>query len=234
MGASRAEIMAGLRVEWPDGLRSRCVPISRVSRRMSLRWPRHSEKWEVSRQRTARPIVRRRKNREASLQYVRYGSSGIKVSRLCFGCMSFGDPAWHEWVLDDKASRPFFKAALEKGINYFDTADLYSHGESEAVTGRALKEMARRDEVVIATKVCRPMGPGPEPAGPVAQAHHGIDRCVAEAAADRLCRPLCDPSATTTAPAWKRRWRRCMTWSRRARRSISGRHRCGPGSSPRC
>jgi 1-deoxyxylulose-5-phosphate synthase len=99
------------------------------------------------------------------LQYVRYGSTGIKVSRLCFGCMSYGDPAWHEWVLGDEAARPFFKAALEKGINYFDTADLYSHGKSEEVTGRALKDMARRDEVVIATKVCRPMGPGPNQQG---------------------------------------------------------------------
>ena len=99
------------------------------------------------------------------MQYVRYGSTGIKVSRLCFGCMSYGDPAWHEWVLGDEAARPFFKAALEKGINYFDTADLYSHGKSEEVTGRALKDMAPRDEVVIATKVCRPMGPGPNQQG---------------------------------------------------------------------
>jgi 1-deoxyxylulose-5-phosphate synthase len=99
------------------------------------------------------------------LQYVRYGSTGIKVSRLCFGCMSYGDPAWHEWVLGDEAARPFFKAALEKGINYFDTSDLYSHGKSEEVTGRALKDMAPRDEVVIATKVCRPMGPGPNQQG---------------------------------------------------------------------
>lgn len=99
------------------------------------------------------------------MQYVRYGSTGIKVSRLCFGCMSYGDPAWHEWVLGDEAARPFFRAALEKGINYFDTADLYSHGRSEEVTGRALKDMARRDEVVIATKVCRPMGPGPNQQG---------------------------------------------------------------------
>jgi aryl-alcohol dehydrogenase-like predicted oxidoreductase len=79
--------------------------------------------------------------------------------------MSYGDSAWHEWVLGDEAARPFFKAALEKGINYFDTADLYSHGKSEEVTGRALKDMARRDEVVIATKVCRPMGPGPNQQG---------------------------------------------------------------------
>ena len=99
------------------------------------------------------------------MKYVRYGNTGIKVSQLAFGCMTYGDPAWHEWVLDDKAARPFFKAALEAGINYFDTADLYSHGESEAVTGRALKEMARREEMVIATKVCRPMGPGPNQQG---------------------------------------------------------------------
>ena len=99
------------------------------------------------------------------MQYVRYGTTGIKVSKLCFGCMTYGDPAWHEWVLDDKAARPFFKAALEKGINYFDTADLYSHGKSEEVTGRALKELARREELVIATKVCRPMGPGPNQQG---------------------------------------------------------------------
>jgi 1-deoxyxylulose-5-phosphate synthase len=116
------------------------------------------EKWEARRS-------TRRKKMEASVQYVRYGTSGIKVSKLCFGCMSYGDPAWHEWVLDDQAARPFFKAALEKGINYFDTADLYSHGKSEEVTGRALKELARREEVVIATKVCRPMGSGPNQQG---------------------------------------------------------------------
>lgn len=99
------------------------------------------------------------------MKFVRYGNTGIKVSQLCFGCMTYGDPAWHEWVLDEKASRPFFKAALEAGINYFDTADLYSHGVSETVTGRALKDMARREEMVIATKVCRPMGPGPNQQG---------------------------------------------------------------------
>lgn len=99
------------------------------------------------------------------MKYVRYGTTGINVSQLCFGCMTYGDPAWHEWVLDEQAARPFFKAALEKGINYFDTADLYSYGKSEEVTGRMLKEMARREEVVIATKVCRPMGPGPNQQG---------------------------------------------------------------------
>ena len=99
------------------------------------------------------------------MKYVRYGTTGIKVSQLSFGCMTYGDPAWHEWVLDEAAARPFYKAALEMGINYFDTADLYSHGKSEEVTGTMLGEMARREEVVIATKVCRPMGPGPNQQG---------------------------------------------------------------------
>ena len=67
------------------------------------------------------------------MKFVRYGNTGIKVSQLCFGTMTYGDPAWHEWVLDGEAARPFYKAALEKGINYFDTADLYSHGKSESV-----------------------------------------------------------------------------------------------------
>jgi aryl-alcohol dehydrogenase-like predicted oxidoreductase len=79
--------------------------------------------------------------------------------------MTYGDPAWHEWVLNEQAARPFYKAALENGINYFDTADLYSLGRSEEVTGRLLREMASREEVVIATKVCRPMGPGPNQQG---------------------------------------------------------------------
>ena len=72
------------------------------------------------------------------MKYVRYGTTGIKVSQLCFGCMTYGDTAWHDWVLDASAARPFYKAALETGINYFDTADLYSHGKSDEVTGRML------------------------------------------------------------------------------------------------
>ncbi len=99
------------------------------------------------------------------MDYVRFGTTGIKVSRLALGCMTYGDPAWHEWVLDEANARPFYKAALDKGINFFDTADLYSLGKSEEVTGNLLKEMVSRDEVVIATKVCRPMGPGPNQQG---------------------------------------------------------------------
>jgi len=91
------------------------------------------------------------------MEYVRLGHTGLEVSRLCLGCMSYGDPAWREWVLDEKASRPFFERALEGGINFFDTADVYSRGASEEVVGRALRELARRDEVVIATKLHFPL-----------------------------------------------------------------------------
>jgi aryl-alcohol dehydrogenase (NADP+) len=99
------------------------------------------------------------------LQYVRLGATGLKVSRLSLGTLGYGDPKWHEWTLDESAARPFFKAALEKGINFIDTADAYSAGVSETVTGNILKDMAKRDDVVIATKVCRPMGPGPNQKG---------------------------------------------------------------------
>ena len=94
------------------------------------------------------------------MQYVRLGSTGLKVSRLCLGTMTYGTPKWRAWVLDDAASRPFIRAALEKGINFFDTADMYSDGASEEVLGRALKDFAKRDQVVVATKVFNPMGPG--------------------------------------------------------------------------
>ena len=99
------------------------------------------------------------------MNYVRFGTTGIKVSPICFGCMTYGDIAWREWVLDEHAARPFYESALEKGINYFDTADLYSLGKSEEITGRLLKEMTIREQVVISTKVCQPMGPGPNQRG---------------------------------------------------------------------
>jgi len=100
------------------------------------------------------------------MQYVRFGSTGIKVSRLCFGCMTYGSKKWREWVLDEEESRPFIKAALEAGINFFDTADVYSLGASEEVVGRALKDYsARRSDVVLATKVNSPMGNGPNQKG---------------------------------------------------------------------
>jgi len=99
------------------------------------------------------------------MQYVNLGNTGMQVSRLCLGMMSYGTPKWRDWVLDEEAGRPFIKKALEAGINFFDTADMYSLGVSEEVTGRALKDFARREEVVIATKVYFPMGDKPNQRG---------------------------------------------------------------------
>lgn len=89
------------------------------------------------------------------MQFTRLGRSGLTVSRLCLGCMSYGDTSkgWHgDWLLDEDAARPFFREALEAGINFFDTANIYSGGTSEEITGKLLPEMARRDEIVVATK----------------------------------------------------------------------------------
>ncbi len=97
----------------------------------------------------------------------RLGKTGLEVSRLCLGCMSYGvsSAGTHAWTLDEETSRPFIRRALEAGINFFDTANVYSAGTSEEIVGRALKDFARRDEVVIATKVHGRMRPGPNGAG---------------------------------------------------------------------
>ncbi len=101
------------------------------------------------------------------MDYVRLGRTGLKVSRLCLGCMTYGEPnrGNHEWTLGEEASRPFIRQALEAGINFFDTANVYSAGSSEEIVGRALNEFARRDEIVLATKVHGPMGEGPNGRG---------------------------------------------------------------------
>jgi aryl-alcohol dehydrogenase-like predicted oxidoreductase len=99
------------------------------------------------------------------MDMVRFGRTGMKVSRLCLGCMTYGSTKWREWVLEEEASRPFIKRALERGVNFFDTADVYSQGVSEEILGRALKEFAVRHEVVIATKVHGVMGPGANSGG---------------------------------------------------------------------
>lgn len=104
------------------------------------------------------------------MEFIRLGQTGLKVSRLCLGMMTYGDPKWRPWVLPAADARPFVIRALELGINFFDTADMYSLGASEQVTGQLLRELARRDEVVIATKVFNPMGPGPNERG-LSRAH---------------------------------------------------------------
>jgi aryl-alcohol dehydrogenase-like predicted oxidoreductase len=99
------------------------------------------------------------------MQYINLGKTGLKVSRICLGTMTYGSPQWRDWVLPEAESRPFIQRALEAGINFFDTADMYSKGASEEVLGRALKDFTRRDQVVIATKVYNPMGDGPNDRG---------------------------------------------------------------------
>jgi aryl-alcohol dehydrogenase (NADP+) len=99
------------------------------------------------------------------MDYVKLGTSGLKVSRICLGTMSYGTPSWRPWVLDEERSRPFIKRALELGVTFFDTADMYSLGKSEEVVGRALRDFGRRDQVVIATKAFFAMGGGPNDRG---------------------------------------------------------------------
>lgn len=106
------------------------------------------------------------------MEYVKLGNTGLEVSKFCLGCMSYGQSdtgvmKW-PWTLSEQDSRPFIKSALEAGINFFDTANVYSHGESERVLGRAIRDFAKRDDVVVATKVYMPMGHGPN--------HKGLSR----------------------------------------------------------
>ena len=129
------------------------------------------------------------------MEYAKLGNTGMDVSRICLGCMGFGDAeSWvHKWVLNEDNSRPIIKKALELGINFFDTANVYSIGRSEEILGRALKDFADRDEVVIATKLHGKMR-GTEWPRALAQGDPDRDRPEPEAAWDRLRRPVPDPS----------------------------------------
>jgi len=111
------------------------------------------------------------------MEYVNLGNTGLKVSRICLGCMTYGSSKWRDWILDEDAAKPFFRRAVEAGINFFDTADVYSGGASEEVTGRALREYAgSREQYVLATKLCGAMGPSPNEKG-LSRKHvmHAID-----------------------------------------------------------
>jgi len=99
------------------------------------------------------------------MEYVNLGRSGLKVSRICLGVMTYGDPAWRPWILSEEQGRPFIRHALELGINFFDTADMYSLGRSEEVLGRALRDFSQRDRVVIGTKAHFPMSDDPNDRG---------------------------------------------------------------------
>src|ERR1700738_1203793 len=99
------------------------------------------------------------------MQTVSLGTTGLKVSRLCLGTMTYGTKSWRPWVLEEGEARPFFRRAIEAGINFFDTAHMYSGGASEERVGRAVRAFARRKVVVIARRVFYPMGPGPNDRG---------------------------------------------------------------------
>src|SRR5579871_6960760 len=112
-----------------------------------------------------------------NMEYVRLGSAGLQVSRICLGMMTYGSKRWREWVLEEEEGRPFIRRAIELGINFFDTADMYSLGVSEEILGRAMKDFATsRERVVIATKVFNPMGDDPNQKG-LSRKHirHSID-----------------------------------------------------------
>src|SRR5579863_6977868 len=112
-----------------------------------------------------------------NMEYVNLGSTGLKVSRLCLGAMTYGSKSWRNWILEEEESKPFIRRALELGINFFDTADIYSVGASEEILGNALREFGpSRDKLVIATKLFNPMGDDPNQKG-LSRKHirHAID-----------------------------------------------------------
>jgi aryl-alcohol dehydrogenase-like predicted oxidoreductase len=116
------------------------------------------------------------------MEYTKLGSTGVTVSRICLGCMSYGTSTWRPWVLDEEEARPFYRRAIEAGINFFDTADMYSRGVSEEVTGRALREYGQREDLVIATKVFWPIADGQNRGG--LSRKHIVEAC--EASLKRL------------------------------------------------
>jgi 1-deoxyxylulose-5-phosphate synthase len=110
------------------------------------------------------------------MEYAKLGNTGLTVSRICLGCMSYGEGDWREWTLDTAAAREHFALAIESGVTFFDTADVYSNGSSEEITGHWLGEMAARDDIVIATKVQGPMSYGIEASGATNHNRQGLGR----------------------------------------------------------
>src|SRR6478609_9071603 len=168
------------------------------------------------------------------MEYRKLGGTGLEVSRICLGCMSYGDPARgnHAWTLPEDESRPMIRRAVEAGITFFDTSNSYSDGSSEEIVGRALNEYARRDEIVIATKVFFSGRTTPNAAGLSRKAiMTEIDGSLRRLGTDYV--DLYQIHRWTRARRSRRPWRRCMTWSRPGRPDTSARRRCTRGSSPR-
>ncbi len=147
------------------------------------------------------------------MDYVKFGSTGLEVSRLCLGCMTYGEPnrGNHNWTLAEEQSRPLLKQALDLGINFFDTANVYSDGTSEEIVGRAMRDFVPREEVVLATKVFNRMRPGPNGAGLSRKAILAEIDASLNASAPTMWTST-RSTATTTARPSRRRSRRCTTW----------------------
>ena len=160
------------------------------------------------------------------MDYVRLGSTGMKVSRLCFGCMTYGTKRWRDWVLEEEEGRPFLQKAFESGINFFDTADVYSIGVSEEILGRAVRDFAKRDDTIIATKVFQTMSRRPN--------DRGLSRKHIMASIDASA-PITSIStsfiASIPTPRSRRRSSRSTISFVPARRALSALHRWRRGSS---
>lgn len=146
------------------------------------------------------------------MEFSRLGHSGLMVSRICLGCMSYGDTSkgWHgDWLLDEDAARPFFRKALEGGINFFDTANVYAGGTSEEITGKLLREMALRDEIVVATKAYFPWRSAPNAGG---NSRKGLMQAIDDSLPDwAWIMSICSRSiGGMITPRSKRPWKRCM------------------------
>ena len=171
--------------------------------------------------------------RVGAVEYTRLGGTGLQVSRICLGMMSYGVPTWRDWVLDLDAARPLVRSAVDAGIIFFDTADMYSDGASEEVTGALLREFfARRDDYVLATKVFIPMGAGPNDRG-LSRKHvlASIDASLRRLGTDHV--DLYQIHRWDPTRRSRRRWRRCTTSCAPARPATSARRACTRGSSRR-
>ena len=167
-----------------------------------------------------------------TMQYTYLGRTGVKVSRLCLGCMSYGSTKWRPWVLDEQAAMPFFRKAIEAGINFFDTADVYSLGVSEEITGKALREFAKMEQVVLATKVFARMGDEPNMQG-LSRKHiqQGCEASLRRLGVETI--DLYQIHRFDPPRHWRKRFPPWTCWSGRARSAISVPVPWPHGSSPR-
>ena len=171
------------------------------------------------------------------MEYTRLGNTGLKVSRLALGCMSYGDPTTpnaHPWALTEDEAQPFFRQAVELGVTFWDTANVYQLGTSEEIVGRAITRYSRREDIVLATKVRGKDARRPRRRRPVAQGDPRTGRRVARPGSAPTTSTCTRSTASTRTRRSRRRWRRCTTSSRRARCATSAPRRCTRGSSRSC